>query len=140
MPYVLPVPAGMVPWFVLPGYLEPCAPRARGDGPPKITKVAKTYYVLPVPAGMVPRQGTEGSRKTSAPRARGDGPRSKVADLSAAVCSPCTRGWSASRETFVRCRAVFPVHAGMVPNQSGGSVSLLTVVDSWTKRRYYLLH
>ena len=112
---VLPAHAGMVPVMREVTRFRRGAPRARGDGPPRLARVKSlwlcsprtrgwslttcTYQefqpVLPAHAGMVPRGPWAAGSRGGAPRARGDGPVRSPQYRRNQACSPRTRGWSA---------------------------------------------
>ena len=111
------------------------APRARGDGPSRLTSKAVWVMcsprtrgwswfwrwrkgmrlVLPAHAGMVRTSETGGLVSVGAPRARGDGPSNRQARRDSYRCSPRTRGWSGSCPIHGVRETVLPAHAGMVP-------------------------
>ena len=132
---LLPAPAGMVP----PRPPRPTsfgsAPRARGDGPCRLSRSCSAVlcsprtrgwslhalaggvpvYLLPAHAGMVPSWRQRSTGTDPAPRARGDGPAAAAAVARPGRCSPRTRGWSHFFEQHCRCSGLLPAHAGMVP-------------------------
>ncbi len=130
---VLPAHAGMVPVRRPGSEATVGAPRARGDGPGKLTArirdavcsprtrgwspelagVQTTDAVLPAHAGMAPKPPCPRVSRRRAPRARGDGPRGGTAHRRPPLCSPRTRGWSHDPLHAPVVGAVLPAHAGM---------------------------
>ena len=84
-------------------------------------------FVFPVHAGMVRRRRAASRSSSRVPRACGDGPLLGNLGTGLVLCSPCMRGWSGTRRVVLRCRLVFPVHAGMVRSRSSGSRRCLCV-------------
>ena len=116
---MLPAHAGTVPSTRSGRSSSTCAPRARGDGPPRgegrpvgggcsprtrgwsrdVRDSGHQGLVLPAHAGMVPTHCPQADDGHSAPRARGDGPGRIVVPETYLVCSrargdgPVIRAW-----------------------------------------------
>ncbi len=131
---VLPARAGMVRIGSTRFWVDPGAPRSRGDGPgmrmPAIRRLLcsplargwsqpedrprRGARVLPARAGMVRRRRRGWRGRGGAPRSRGDGPLRAGGRRGGIGCSPLARGWSRRHRPRLRRGEVLPARAGMV--------------------------
>ena len=113
-------------------------PRARGDGPHTIPRLASTFALPPRSRGWTRRgrRPLPGGRASPAlagmdlgnlaawllamgfPRARGDGPEYEAAASNGKVLPPRSRGWTRPRGGCPAARAASPALAGMDPHCS----------------------
>ena len=134
---IFPVFAGMVPVHAGTKYHGVHFPRIRGDGPNSGIKVISTTVfspysrgwslvfdpnevgpiIFPVFAGMVPACYGHCGGLLDFPRIRGDGPIHVLPKSVSLPFSPYSRGWSRPPCPIIATHSIFPVFAGMVPEQ-----------------------
>ena len=130
-----PALAGMDPPWPMPRWLSDGFPRARGDGPAKVSAAIKAFVLPPrsrrwtrvwadATAGSVASPALAGMDLKDIraapphhrfPRARGDGPQIRHASLGTAALPPRSRGWTVKSIRMGEPNGASPALAGMDP-------------------------